>query len=404
MIGATKNTNRDFDFKFLILDLELNTTSPLHSVHEGAGAEFQPYGETPIVSTFGEPQAEYAAVRKSAAIFDFPQCGVLELSGKDRHAFVNNLLTNQTYDKQAKTGLAPGTAVYAFFLNLKGRIVADMNVIELGDRTLLEMDGRMVEPVRQAFDKFLFVEQVKMTSRVGVMHEFFVTGPRACESLDRALEAPLKDLQPMRAATARLLGNEIVVFRDDVCGVPGYVLICPTDAASSIWAHFAATTDAPADAPEQSDYRFRGLARPAGWAVFNTTRIEAGRPLFGVDFDETILPAETGQLSRAVSFTKGCYLGQEIVARMHARGQAAKQLVGIRMEENALPFAGTKIYDDKQNEIGGVTSSTVSPILSGACLCLGYVKKPFTPVGTKLTIPAEGQMRDARVSEVPFVR
>ena len=383
--------------------MDLTTTSPLHSAHEQAGAEFQPYGDTPIVSTFGEPQAEYAAIRKSAAIIDFPQRGVLELTGKDRHAFLNNLLTNQTYDKQTKTGLASGAVVYAFFLNLKGRIVADINVVELGERTLLEMDGRMVEPVRQAFDKFLFVEQVKMTSRVGGMHEFFLTGPRAMESLNQAIEAPLADLQPMRATTARLLGKEAVIVRDDVCGVPGFVLICSTEAAPSAWVHFTATTDAPADAPEQSDYRFRGLARPAGWAVFNTTRIEAGRPLFGIDFDETILPAETGQLSRAVSFTKGCYLGQEIVARMHARGQAAKQLVGIRMEENTLPFAGTKIYDDKQNEIGGVTSSTVSPILSGACLCLGYVKKPFTPVGTTLIIPAEGQMRRARVSELPFV-
>ena len=381
----------------------MNTTSPLHSVHEGAGAEFQPYGETPIVSTFGEPQAEYAAIRKSAAIIDFPQRGVLELTGKDRHAFLNNLLTNQTYDKQSKTGLAPGAAAYAFFLNLKGRIVADMNVVELGERTLLEMDGRMVESVRQAFDKFLFVEQVKMTSRVGTMHEFFVTGPRAAESLNQALEAPLGDIQPMQATTARLLGNEALIFRDDVCGVPGYMLICSTEAAPSAWTHFTATTDAPADAPEQSDYRFRGLARPGGWAVFNTTRIEAGRPLFGIDFDETILPAETGQLSRAVSFTKGCYLGQEIVARMHARGQAAKQLVGIRMDENALPLAGTKIYDDKQNEIGGITSSTVSPLLSGACLCLGYVKKPFTPDGTTLIIPAEGRMRRARVSGLPFV-
>ena len=384
--------------------MDLSTTSPLHSAHERAGAEFQPYGATPIVSTFGEPQAEYAAIRKSVAIIDFPQRGVLELTGKDRHAFLNNLLTNQTYDKQTKTGLAPGAVVYAFFLNLKGRIVADMTVLELGERTLLEMDGRMVEPVRQAFDKFLFVEQVKMTSRVGGMHEFFITGPRAADSLNQALEAPLGDIQPMTATTARLTGNEVVIFRDDVCGVPGYVLICPTEAAPSAWAHFTATTDAPADAPEQSDYRFRGLARPAGWAVFNTTRIEAGRPLFGIDFDETILPAETGQLSRAVSFTKGCYLGQEIVARMHARGQAAKQLVGIRMEEDALPFAGTKIYDDKRNEIGGVTSSTVSPVLSGACLCLGYVKKPFVAAGTSVVIPAEGGMRAGRVSEVPFVR
>jgi aminomethyltransferase len=373
-------------------------------VHEQAGAEFQPYAQTSVVSTFGEPQAEYAAVRKSAAIFDMPQRGILELTGKDRHSFLNNLLTNQTYDKQTKTGLAAGSAVYAFFLNTKGRVVADMNVIEVGDRTLLEMDGRLVEPVRAAFDKYLFAEQVKMVSRAGTLHELFLTGPRATEALNQSAEAPVGEMNGMSNATVRLLGHEVVVFRDDMCGGPGYLLLCATDAASPIWSHFTTTTNATEGAPDETDLRFRGLARPAGWAVFNTTRIEAGRPIYGIDFDETILPAETGQLLRAVSFTKGCYLGQEIVARMHARGQAAKQLVGIRMEENLLPVAGTKIYDTNQNEVGGVTSSTVSPILSGACLCLGYVRKAFTPVGTKVVIPAEGKMAVGEVVELPFVR
>src|SRR5215208_8016233 len=97
-------------------------TNPLHEIHEKAGADFQAYGQTPIVLTFGEPQAEYAAIRKSAAIIDRPYRGVLELTGKDRHVFLNNLLTNQTYDKARKAGLAAGEGVYAFFLNLKGRI------------------------------------------------------------------------------------------------------------------------------------------------------------------------------------------------------------------------------------------------------------------------------------------
>src|SRR5206468_6008208 len=96
--------------------------------------------------------------------------------------------------------------------------------------------------------------------------------------------------------------------------------------------------------------------RAAGWAAYNAARIEAGRPLFGIDFDDSVLPAETGQLARAVSFTKGCYLGQEVVARMHARGQVARQLVGIKMDDRALPIAGASIFDASQNAIGGITS------------------------------------------------
>lgn len=383
--------------------------NPLHSLHERAGAEFQGYADIPIVSTFGQPQAEYAAVRKSAAIFDQPYRAVLELTGRDRLPFLNNLLTNAVYDKQTKSGLAPHAGVYAFFLNVKGRIASDMNVLELGDRTWIELDRRLVDPVRQMFEKYLFAEQVRMASRAEALHELFLTGPEAFGVLNQSLEAPIAELAPLGSAKVRLRGQEVVVFRDDPCGVPGYTLVVPVEAAETIWSHF--TGENPERTPSQAssngaspaDYRFKGLARPIGWAAFNTTRIEAGRPLFGVDFDESVLPAETGQLARAVSFTKGCYLGQEIVARMHARGQLARQLTGIRMENDLLPIAGNKVYDDNQNEIGGITSSTLSPVLSNLAICLGYVKKPFLAPGTRVQVPAEGAMRIGTVTELPFV-
>src|SRR5438270_1208396 len=134
-------------------DAQIN---PLLPLHQQAEAELQPYADVEIVSTFGEPQAEYAAIRKGAALIDLPQRGLLELTGKDRLPFLNNLLTNATWDKATKTGLPANKVVYAFFLNTKGRIVTDMNVLELGDRTLLEMDGRLVAPLRAAFYKFFF--------------------------------------------------------------------------------------------------------------------------------------------------------------------------------------------------------------------------------------------------------
>src|SRR6476469_4430996 len=131
---------------------QVRLNNPLHAMHaQAAIAEFQQYAELEIVSTFGQPEAEYSAIRKAAGMMDLPQRGVLELTGRDRLAFLNNLLTNQTWDKQSKSGLAAGSGVYAYFLNLKGRIVADMNVLELGERTLLETDARMVEVLRVAF-------------------------------------------------------------------------------------------------------------------------------------------------------------------------------------------------------------------------------------------------------------
>jgi folate-binding protein YgfZ len=381
---------------------ELLLPNPLHALHTQAEAEFQPYEQLEIVSTFGQPEAEYAAIRKSSALMDLPQRGVLELSGRDRLAFLNNLLTNQTWDKATKSGLAAGSGVYAYFLNLKGRIVADMNVLELGERTLLETDVRMVEVLRTAFEKFIFSEQVQMTSKVGALHRISLHGPEALSILKDAAGEAMPELSPLGSVQAKLFAIDVTVFRDDECSVPGYHLIVPIDHASELWTQLLNQFSNPLELGKRR-------LRPIGWAAYNACRIEGGRPLFDIDFgnsadpNQSVLPAEAGQFDRAVSVTKGCYLGQEIVARMHARQQVAKQLVGLRMAEDALPIAGATLFDDKQNQIGMITSSTISPVLSGGCIALGYLKKPFFALGTQVTAPAEGSMRKATVTALPFV-
>jgi folate-binding protein YgfZ len=375
--------------------------SPIHPLHEAAEAEFQAYADISIVQTFGEPQAEYAAVRKSAAIFDFPQRGIIEATGKDRLPFLNNMLTNQTWDKQTKTPMAAGAGVYAFFLNRQGRIFTDMTILEQGDRTLIELEARMVAPLKAALEKYLFSEQVKLTSKVGGLHQFFIQGPSAAEAISRAAGTPVGEMGQLSSMNVKIADQDVIAYRDDVAGVPGYMLIVSIEGAEAIWNVFTRQSD---PSPAIQELKFTGLARPAGWAAFNTSRIEAGRPLFGIDFDETILPAETGQFSRAVSLTKGCYLGQEIVARMHARGQIAKQIVGLRMEGDALPIAGAKVHDDQQNEVGGITSSTVSPILSNAAIALALLKKPFFTPSTKVSVLAEGAIRTGIVTALPFIR
>jgi folate-binding protein YgfZ len=279
-------------------------------------------------------------------------------------------------------------------------------VLEVGDgRTLLEMDARMVAPVRAAFDKYLFVEQVKMTSRVGVLHEVALLGPRAREVLNQVASPAVRELWPLESAATRVFDTDAVVFRDDLAGTPGYVMIVDTAVAADVWANLLTRFG------QSGEIGKRDL-RPVGWAAFNATRIEAGRPLFDIDFgnsadpDKSVVPAEVGpqEFARAVSVTKGCYLGQEIVARMHARGQqVAKQLVGLRLDDDSLPIAGAPLFDDKQNQVGVVTSSTVSPVLSNAAIAMGYVKRPLFAEGTELQVPAEGSMHKVKVVKTPFV-
>ncbi|MDB5323276.1 MAG: putative Aminomethyltransferase, glycine cleavage system protein [Phycisphaerales bacterium] len=382
---------------------EVRLNNPLHALHAQTAAEFQSYAELEIVSTFGQPEAEYSAIRKAAALMDLPQRGVLELTGKDRLAFLNNLLTNQTWDKQAKSGIAAGSGVYAYFLNLKGRIVADMNVLELGERTLLETDARMVEVLRQAFEKFVFSEQVQIVSKLGALHRIALHGPEALSVLNDAAGTPLPELAPLGSVQTSLLGIDATLFRDDECSTHGYHVIVAADRAAELWQGLLTQFSNPLELGKRR-------LRPIGWAAYNACRIEGGRPLFDIDFgnsadpNQSVLPAEAGQFDRAVSVTKGCYLGQEIVARMHARQQVAKQLVGLRMAEDALPIAGATLFDEKQNQIGMITSSTISPILSGACIALGYLKKPFFALGTEVIVPAEGSMRKAVVTALPFVQ
>jgi folate-binding protein YgfZ len=383
---------------------EVLLPNPLHDSHTRADAEFQSYDRLEIVSTFGQPEAEYAAIRKAAALIDLPHRGVLEVGGRDRHAFLNNLLTNQTWDKQTKAGMAPNTGVYAYFLNLKGRIVADLNLLELGDLLLIETDVRMVERLRAAFEKYVFTEQVKMTSLVGQRHRLTLHGPDAASILGDAAGTTIPPLPPLASVAVRLFGDvPATVFRDDECAVPGFHLIVPGDRVADVWQRLLNQFANPLELGKRR-------LRPVGWAAYNACRIEGGRPLFDIDFgnsadpDLSVLPAEAGQFARAVSVTKGCYLGQEIVARMHARGQVAKQLVGLRVEADALPVAGATLFDANDNQIGVVTSSTVSPVLSNASIALGYLKKPFFAIGTKVKVPAEGAMRDAVVTDLPFVR
>jgi folate-binding protein YgfZ len=273
-----------------------------------------------------------------------------------------------------------------------------LNVLELGARTLLEIDRRLVEPLIVALKKYHFAESIEIHDRSTELHQIALHGPGLASLLQQACDSPAElPNQQTHSTSAMILGHDVIIWRDDPCGVPGLHLIVASAHVRAIWMHLITRFSTGEEIGKR-------LLRPIGWAAFNVARIEAGRPLFGIDFDESLLPHETGPLlNRAVSFTKGCYPGQEIVARMHARGGVARQIVGIRMNDDALPIAGTKIYDSNQNEIGGVTSSTISPILSNASIAIGIVKRPHFAIGTTLVIPAEGQMRQGKVVPLPFV-
>lgn len=366
--------------------------NPLHSLHEQAEASFLPYGpDLEIVESYGEIEAEYAALRRGAGLMDSPHRAVVVLTGKDRLAFLHNKLTNDT------ARLAPGTGCYAYLLNLKGRITLDLVVLQAEDATLVELDTRLVQGFVAAMEKFIFIEDVQILDASQQLGRLSLMGPQARALLQKVVGSPIENLVEPFCHSQRSIGQATVtIFRQDLAGEPGYELIVPRDQLVALWQILQ-------EAGNGHENPESGLhLRAIGWSAFNIARIEAGTPLFGIDITENYLPMETGPwYQRAVSLTKGCYLGQEIVARMHAHKTVARMLVGMRVESSKLPLAGTEIFDGTQ-QVGIITSSTLSPMLGNVPIAMGYVKKAYAAAGKEVAVLAEGGREKAVIKELPL--
>lgn len=344
--------------------------SPLESHWEQMEAAFIPYGESVrLVGELARVELEYAAIRKAAALLDAPHRGLLRLTGRDRLDFLHCMLTNDC------RSLKPGDVRRNFLLNNKGRIIADMLVAEQQDATLIDLDVYTAATVAAELDKMLFGEDVQVTNLSESHHCVIVNGAKA-----------------ERVAQWWLEFSGGWAIAHDETGEGGYHLWGPAALASTF-------------AEQAADLRDTFDLRPIGWLAFNIARIEAGRPMFNIDFGPDSLPHETGVLDEAVSFTKGCYRGQEIVARMQSLGHPAKLLVGFRAEGDVVPVAGAPVLDGTASDaatVGAVTSSTFAPMLSQAPIGFAMVKWAKREPGMRLYVPAEGHNVAVTVAGLKF--
>jgi folate-binding protein YgfZ len=379
--------------------------SPLRKLHQQAEASMVLYGppeaDILVVETFGELELEYAALRKAAILLDQPYRATLEVTGADRAEFLNRMLTQELKD------LAPFHARRSFWLNRKGRIDADLRVIELGDRTLLDLDALAAERTLKSLAAFVITEVVHIKDISEATHRFALHGPQASALLRAVSKSvagpPLSDLSEGSACAVSIAGKDVIIDRDDATGEPGFELLVNAADAPAVYEQLLETGLAHNGEPGSASGF--GL-RQAGWHAFNIARIEAGRPLFNLDFGPDSLPHETGVLRDRVSFTKGCYLGQEIVARMESRGHPKQSLVALRFDQSQTrtslgeprqPITGSHVWAAKTPEgdpIGAVTSSTLSPMLGGEPICFAMVKFDHTPAGTQLLVASD----DARLA------
>ncbi|MFO7694024.1 MAG: glycine cleavage T C-terminal barrel domain-containing protein [Vicinamibacterales bacterium] len=327
------------------------------------------------------PLNPYAAARERAGLVDLGARGRIVVRGADRKTFLHALLTNDI------ALLLPGTGCYAALLTPQGRMIADMNVFELGDVVLVDARREVKDALLQRFDQLIFGEDVQLGDVSDAWGCLGVYGPRAAEIAGGEVGADLAGFGQFQNARLDYRGDLVIAARRDALGLAGFLLFAAPDTISILGEAMQAA--GAAVLPEEA---------------VEALRIEAGEPAFLVDMGEDTIPTEAGIEASAVSYLKGCFPGQEVLVRIRDRGhgKVVRKLVGLTIDGEAAPAAGSAIIGGEK-EIGHVTSAVVSPAL-GRPIALGYVHRDFFEPGSAVAMDIGGARVGATVVELPFVR
>lgn len=353
----------------------------LHRVHEALGARFGEVAGRAVVRHYGDPEREYAAAREGAVVVDRADRAVVRLYGRDPVRMIQGLVSNDV------AGAAPGQGVYAAMLTPKGKMIADVRVLRrpAGD-LLLELDAGALAAVLDHLRRYvppLFARFEDVSAALGVVG---VYGPAARRVVGAALGIALPDgmaedafvmaaLPGGREAAAGGGGAadssgpggaaaepDVLVVRTLYAGVDGYDVVVPNDGLEAVWRALV-----------------EAGARPAGHGTLEVLRIEAGRPRWGAELDENVIPLEAGLLDRAISQTKGCYTGQEVIVRILHRGHVNWHLRGLLLGEAPAPVRGASLVRAGETKpVARVTSACASPV-HGQTIALGYVRREVEP-------------------------
>ncbi|MDX1630357.1 MAG: glycine cleavage T C-terminal barrel domain-containing protein [Thermoanaerobaculia bacterium] len=349
---------------------EITAEGVLSPVREEPGADLRRLDGGPEVpESFGDPEDEYEAIREDRALIDRSWAPEALFTGEDRTRFLDGLVTCHLPER-AGQGFG-----YGFFTDVKGKILADAWIAVRPSGIVVELPPGRAETIREHATKYRIADRVEISLRYPV--RLFLPGE----------DGSSLDLEPLSIGTGREVepaGFPVWAEAREVWGVPGLVLTAERIRGEALWEHL------------------RAGRRPVGLAALETARIEAGFPRFGRDFDSTSLPQETGLEDRAVSYEKGCYLGQEVVARIHYRGAVKRRLRGIEVEGEEVPPTGAEIrrVDTREDgrPVGRLTSVTRSPAFQRV-LGLSILHDRGNQPGTEVRI---GEAHRGRVVELPF--
>jgi folate-binding protein YgfZ len=355
--------------------------SPLATFHNLNGALFAERDGWLLPIHFGNAAAEYKMVRSMAGLIDRCHRGLLQVTGPDRFTFLQGMLSNDLRDIKA------GEAQYATVLSQQGKVLGDVRVLQSENSFYLDLWDFIKDKIVAHLNRYLVADEVEIADRSEGYGILSVQGPRSRELLQKLVEQGELPDRPALHTMVDVDAAKICVVSDSHTGEAGFDLIIPVDALDDV-------------ARRAADI---GRHYSAGWVgeeAQNTLRIEAGIPRYGVDISEDNLLLETG-LEHAVSFKKGCYLGQEVVERIRSRGHVNKKLCGFLLDGQDPARAGDLIFAAGK-AIGAITSSVYSLALARP-IALGYLHRDFWAPGTIVAVNRGGESIAAAVAELPFL-
>jgi folate-binding protein YgfZ len=333
----------------------------------------------------------YRALKETTGVVRRVDRGRIAVTGADRADYLQGLLTNDIL------ALDDGWGCYAAYLTPQGRIIADVELFNLGDKLLLDVHGSVKDMLVQRLDELVFAEDVDVVDWSEGWVGFTIVGPTAEQCLASVLAESSsvvgggvipKAFDDHECRLLLRMGTSLVVSRTDPFGAMGFDLWVERSGALELWNRLIEVGCTEVDA-----------------AATDVVRIENGRPGFPADLNVEIIPLEAGIEDRAVSFTKGCYVGQEVIVRVlhRGRGRVSRKLTGLTMHQLVDPpplSAGAPLWHDNE-VVGEMTSAGFSPA-AGAVLGLGYVKRDWLEPGTLLEVTTGLSRVPAVVTALPF--
>lgn len=362
----------------------MNTIATMRDLHLSMGAEFAPQNGTELIAHYGDSYAEYQAAPTDVALRDASICGRIWMGDRDHADLLQRLSTNNVL------ALQPGQGCQTTLTNHNGRIIDLLVVHTFADSLLVVTSPGQGDAIYKLLRKNIFFNDKLTVENAGAtLAQFTLYGPRSTTLLQANCNAPIADL-PLFGHTAAVIGDSNVwIARTRPIGGAGFSLYVPAEHAPAVWSALVESG-----------------ARPLGEIAFDQLRIEAGYPSYGRELSLDYIPLETG-LWDAVSFNKGCYVGQEIIARMESRNRIAKHLRGLQFTpadnvvQNTAAFTALTLpatLEVEGKHAGNLTSVVQSPRFGW--IGLGYVRSAYAAPGANVTL-ADASI-NGMVVELPF--